>query len=297
MRLEHTILTLVALVIPAPIAWSETIGASAGNNGVNNPDDVLIVQILLNQIPTEKGGPQTMLVPDGLSGPKTVAAIERFQKHQFGADSTDGRVDPGQQTIERLNSVADDQPLNDRVVRVAEGERLFWQDGQRTELQNVVSTRLQKYWKAVNLNYTLDQLRDADFQSDHPWSAAFVSWVMKKAGAGDDFRYAAAHWRYVAAAKENRNTANDNPFKAYRSDERGVEPADIVIKRRGTSTATYENIENGHMTHGDIVVSVANGEAKTIGGNVSNSVRTTTVDLDDNLEVEEDDYFAIVKVD
>jgi hypothetical protein len=296
MQYAWTVLVALPIFVTASSAWCEEITASVGKNGANKQDDVLIVQVLLNQVPPDEGGPETLLVPDGVSGTTTVAATERFQKHQFGEGSADGRVDSRGGAIKRLNEVVDAQPLNDRIVSVAKGERMFWEDGQRKELDEAVSTRLQKYWKAVGLDYTVEQLRDAKFQSDNPWSAAFVSWVMKKAGAREHFRYSASHWQYVASAKENRKAANDNPFKAYRTDEQKVELASVVVRRRGSSMATYENIENGHITHGDIVVSVADGKAETIGGNVSNSVKTTTVELKNDGEIAADVYFVIVKV-
>jgi peptidoglycan hydrolase-like protein with peptidoglycan-binding domain len=288
--------TALVMFVVAPSAWSEEISASVGQDGENQTDDVLIVQILLNQVPAESGGPEAMLVPDGAMGPKTVAAIEGFQRTHFGSDLVDGRVDPAGRTMKRLEEVVGVQSLDDRIVRVAKGERLFWQDGRRRETEEVVLTRLQKYWKAVRLDFTLEQLRDAKFQSDNPWSAAFVSWVVKTAGGDSQFRYSASHWQYVAAAKANRQAGNDNPFKAYRTNEQKVESADILVKRRGDSKATYDNIETGHITHGDIVVSVADGKAETIGGNVSNSVRTTMVELDDDREIAAEGYFAIVKV-
>lgn len=296
MRNLLTILVASVACLSTPLLLAAEIAKSVGNEGVNQPDDVLVVQLLLNQIPDAEGGPVDLLVPDGLNGPKTVAAIGKFQKRQLGEAAVTGRVDPAMATLEKLNAVVDAQSLNSRIVRVAKGERLFWKDGARTELELAVSTRLQKYWKAVGLDYTVDQLRDAEFQENNPWSAAFVSWVMKTAGAGDKFRYAASHWQYVAAAKMNRTEGNDNPLKAYRTDEKCAALADIVVKRRGTSMATYENIEMGHITHGDIVVATGKGEAETIGGNVSNSVKTTKVTLGENSKVNQDGYFAIVKV-
>jgi hypothetical protein len=37
-------------------------------------------------------------------------------------------------------------------------------------------------------SYRDDQLGDPAFQKDHPWSAAFISWIMKTAGAGNTFK-------------------------------------------------------------------------------------------------------------
>ena len=82
---------------------ARTISASVGLNGVNRPDDVTTVQLLLNKVPTDQGGPAPPLVVDGICGPKTRAAIQKFQLHHFGWAGADGRVDPGQQTMAKLN--------------------------------------------------------------------------------------------------------------------------------------------------------------------------------------------------
>lgn len=82
---------------------ARTITASVGLNGINRSADVVTVQELLNKVPPDKGGPQPLLVVDGISGPKTRAAIQKFQLHHFGWKGADSRVDPGQQTLAKLN--------------------------------------------------------------------------------------------------------------------------------------------------------------------------------------------------
>jgi hypothetical protein len=54
--------------------------ASVGLNGTNRPEDVRIVQALLNLVPTVKGGPIQPLKIDGLAWNKTTAAIKKFQQ-------------------------------------------------------------------------------------------------------------------------------------------------------------------------------------------------------------------------
>ncbi len=82
---------------------AKSISASVGLNGVNRYDDVVVIQKLLNQVPVIEGGPSPLLVVDGICGPKTRGAIQQFQLKQFGWSGADGRVDPGQQTLARLN--------------------------------------------------------------------------------------------------------------------------------------------------------------------------------------------------
>jgi hypothetical protein len=106
-------------------------------------------------------------------------------------------------------------------------------------------------------------------ETPHPWSAAFVSFIMRK--AYPDFRKSRAHNRYIQWAKENRDT-DAHPFQAFRIEEVSVGPGDIICFARSTKNwATYENVK-GKLTHGDIVISVENGYAVTIGGNVNKNV-------------------------
>src|SRR6202022_2485239 len=52
------------------------------------------------------GGPMPFLVVDGIKGPKTQAAILKFQQVQVKSITADGTVEPGKQTISRLNEIA-----------------------------------------------------------------------------------------------------------------------------------------------------------------------------------------------
>lgn len=72
---------------------TESLGGSVGRGGRNEPADVVTVQRLLN-----RNG--AALAEDGACGPKTIAAIEAFQKRAFGKG--DGRVDPDGRTLAAL---------------------------------------------------------------------------------------------------------------------------------------------------------------------------------------------------
>ncbi|WP_158839905.1 peptidoglycan-binding protein [Saccharothrix deserti] len=68
--------------------------AGVGDNRPNHPEDVALVQLFLN------GNPNAKIAVDGRFGPATRAAVEKFQKAQFGFG--DGIVDPGDITFHRL---------------------------------------------------------------------------------------------------------------------------------------------------------------------------------------------------
>lgn len=95
--------------------------ASVGQNGVNRKQDVGIVQYLLNRAGA-RTGERPPLAVDGIAGPKTLAAIRKFQQKYL--KKSDGRVDPGGETIAMLNRVAPPEPrLNDGISYLTPGRR------------------------------------------------------------------------------------------------------------------------------------------------------------------------------
>lgn len=77
-----------------------TIQQSVGAGGVNSPNDVRVVQQLLNDQNHPKFQTPTLSV-DGLIGPNTIGAIRSYQTAVVGGKA-DGRVDPGRNTIAAL---------------------------------------------------------------------------------------------------------------------------------------------------------------------------------------------------
>jgi hypothetical protein len=77
---------------------------SVGVGGANKSADVLKVQQLLNGVAPDDGGPVPPLAEDGIDGPKTNAAIKKFQTRQ--GVKVDSRVDPNGPTINRLNDAS-----------------------------------------------------------------------------------------------------------------------------------------------------------------------------------------------
>ena len=88
-----------------PIAISKPVGQ--GQLARNLPDDVKIIQEALNRVTVMGvvGGPMPFLAVDGIKGPKTQAAILNFQRVQVKSINADGLVEPGKQTILRLNEI------------------------------------------------------------------------------------------------------------------------------------------------------------------------------------------------
>jgi len=81
---------------------SIVISGSVGRGGRNAYEDVKTIQGALNAVVPSDGGPTLKLAVDGVAGPLTIAAIERYQKRQLGW--SDGRIDTDEPTIHALNS-------------------------------------------------------------------------------------------------------------------------------------------------------------------------------------------------
>ena len=196
--------------------------------------------------------------------------------------------------------------LAESIIRVAELEYLKWNgtSGKIKETNDAAMPLLKKYYlEGVKQTVTTAELKDTNWQNAHPWSSVFISYCMRTAGAGVDFKYALAHQGYIAAAKRNRLKADTgNPFWAYRATEIAPQVGDIICKSRSGSGATYDSIDGAQTfkTHGDIVTEVHSGWIRVIGGNVNQNVDTrsppirTLADGRLALDGKQSVYFAVV---
>ena len=85
----------------------KTIVASVGHGGLNRTDDVRLVQELLNR---HMQPLQRPLVVDGIMSPRTIAAIEAFQRRVLDMRRPDGCIQPGDPTMVALMQQADQPP-------------------------------------------------------------------------------------------------------------------------------------------------------------------------------------------
>jgi hypothetical protein len=80
-------------------SMGQTLSGSVGRGGTNRADDVRLVQRLINaNLPI----PLAPLTEDGVIGPKTIFAIETYQRRNLRVNPPDGRVDPGGVTFRSL---------------------------------------------------------------------------------------------------------------------------------------------------------------------------------------------------
>jgi hypothetical protein len=106
---------------------------------------------------------------------------------------------------------------------------------------------------------------------NYAWSAAFISYVMRLAGAGSSFPYSETHADYiVAAARRDRGVA----LTAERVTAYAPQQGDLICAWRGRTPVTFEELPTAgrFAGHCDIVVGRKGGELDVIGGNVDNAV-------------------------
>jgi hypothetical protein len=122
------------------------------------------------------------------------------------------------------------------------------------------------------------QVFPADEDGKYAWSAAFISYVMRLAGAGAGFPYSANHATYVNAA-----AAKTAPALAAREPELyALKRGDLICLGRGRANALRfadlptDDLWPGHCA---IVVDLQPGMASVIGGNVDDAVTLTHVPI------------------
>jgi hypothetical protein len=166
-------------------------------------------------------------------------------------------------------------PFKNKLVNLANEEFDAWnKNGRVKEGSQDTLPRLRKYWEeGAGIK------KNDDYYINEAWSSAFISYLMRKAGAGDDFKYATSHSQYIAQAVKNKKENNPKKFKAYKPNEVKVEVGDLVCYPRQSGVG-YDSKE-GYKSHCDLITSINGDNAVGIGGNVSDSVSKKNYALKD----------------
>lgn len=146
------------------------------------------------------------------------------------------------------------------------------------EADAALCRQIRKYWTDLRLGFTSCVTV--------PWSAVFVSWCVKQAGAtGSEFKFAAGHSVFVHQAIKN---AMDG-VGVFHGLDISVHPpdiGDIIQNNRGGTTFDFAHARRNqrYQSHSAIVVEIGRDSrdgrfAVTIGGNEGNSIRRTVVPL------------------
>jgi hypothetical protein len=113
--------------------------------------------------------------------------------------------------------------------------------------------------------------RDGNFA----WSAAFISYIMRTAGAGSRFPYSPTHATYINIARRmSLGTARGWVMVAEAPDVTPPQPGDLICFARNGKRIRFEDLptRNQFPGHCDIVVASAGSILNVIGGNVDDTV-------------------------
>jgi hypothetical protein len=129
------------------------------------------------------------------------------------------------------------------------------------------------------------------------WSAAFIDYVMRLAGAGRYFPYSASHSDYInaAASRQSGIVLTAMPLIQY-----PPQLGDLVCMWRANRPVAFQDLPTpSHFPgHCDIVVARHPGSLDVIGGNVDNTVVMKHVPTGPNGLVTDKDYpwFVVLRV-
>jgi hypothetical protein len=144
------------------------------------------------------------------------------------------------------------------------------------EQEPALAAQIRLYWQGI-----------APFPGvDTAWSAVFVSWCVKQAGAtAAEFRFAAAHSRFVNQAIRNQ-IAGNGVFRGHRVATYPPQVGDILQNNRAGNHFDYDfaQANKSYASHSAIVMEVGTDNKgrylRTIGGNENDSVGMKEVRLD-----------------
>lgn len=145
------------------------------------------------------------------------------------------------------------------------------------EADSFLCKQIRKYWDDLGLGF--------ESCTTVPWSAVFVSWCVKSAGANaQEFRFAAAHSVFVHRAIRNA-VEETGVFRGVDVSAAVPSVGDIIQNNRNGETFdfAFAATHREYASHSAIVVEIGQDStsrfALTIGGNEADSVRRTVVRL------------------
>lgn len=162
------------------------------------------------------------------------------------------------------------------LTKIVDDEYNIWAG--KKETNSDVYETLKKYW---------DNIQYAGWTpSGDPWSAAFISWILKDYG----FPGASAHRIYSKSALDNRQ-AGRKGFQLFSllREKVKVSVGDVMVKPRYPQPPSYI------ATHGDAVYKIANNIAYLTGGNVSDTmVKNVSIRLKSDGTVKNPQKYVLI---
>lgn len=126
-----------------------------------------------------------------------------------------------------------------------------------------------------------------------PWSAAAISYLVKKSG-GKDFKYSGAHRDYIIQSIGRKKAGMKTGFLGHRSRDVRPQTGDIICYPR-ESNVNYDST-HAYQSHCDVVLYNDGDYTHTTGGNLANTFGRNKVALDSNGFIKDKSkYFVIIR--
>lgn len=149
------------------------------------------------------------------------------------------------------------------------------------EQEEPLASKIREYWSGIAAFPGLDA----------PWSAVFISWCVRQAGAtSGEFSFASGHSRFVHAAIQNQ-LRGIGVFRGHEVSKYAPKVGDILHNNRSGNKFDYAYAKSNknYQSHSAIVIEVGvdtRGKyLRTIGGNENDSVGLKEVRLDNKGRV------------
>jgi hypothetical protein len=190
--------------------------------------------------------------------------------------------------------MANPTPFALKLAKVAQDQHTKF--FQKNEADPELCGQIKKYWEAVGVPFTSC--------TTVPWSAVFVSFCVKQAGAtATEFQFSPSHSVFVHKAIQNMLN-NTGVFRGFDIASHAPSIGDIIQNNRsgGTVNFAFATANSQYSSHSAIVVQTGQDSsgkfALTIGGNESDSIRGTKVRLNNNgfiIQRANNPYISIIK--
>lgn len=163
-------------------------------------------------------------------------------------------------------------PLKEKLIEDAVEEWIYFDRGAGQEDASPYYQRVGLYWQDLGEN--LDGRN-----RDVPWSAAFISYIHRRAGF-PDFKFSNAHAAYICDSKSARQNNSQSSYWLFPLNEHKPQLGDLICSWREypqtyatvPTPEKYDPTEHSFPSHTDLVVEIHKSFVRTIGGNVDQSV-------------------------
>lgn len=172
------------------------------------------------------------------------------------------------------------------LLKNAIAEWVRFRKGKAQEATQPYAGYVGEMWQSLGLNY--DGTSRYPNGDEVPWSAAFISFVVRKSGSQyARFKFHESHSVFSHDAIQARILANMNkPFWGYRITERKPALGDIIHRNRDGGSYSYDYAESHSefKSHSDFVVEVRQNIVRVLGGNVGDTVSMSSFSGGDDLQ-------------